>query len=210
MSHAVILANGIRPAPDTMARALAGASMFVCADGGANSALALGLVPDAIVGDLDSADPDTLAHFCAVPQVRDLDPQRTDTEKAIDFVLAQGPQDEIALLGASAGRLDHVLGHVGLLRRYAGRAALVLQDDHARSWLARGNVELDVPIGTTVSFFAVGEEAVGVTTEHLRYPLTDSTMALGHQDSVSNVTTGRPARIRIGRGELLVFVVTRP
>jgi len=210
MSRAVILANGVPPEPGTIAMALEGASLFVCADGGANSARALGLVPDAIVGDLDSADPETLAHFSTVPQIRDSDHHRTDTEKAIDFILSRGPQDEITLLGASAGRLDHVLGHVALLRRYYGRAPLVLEDDHARSWLARGVVELDVPVGTTVSFFAVGAPAEGVTTEHFRYPLTDRTMALGEQDSVSNVTCGRPARIRIGRGELLVFVVTRP
>ncbi|MEK7314867.1 MAG: thiamine diphosphokinase [Candidatus Eisenbacteria bacterium] len=210
MSRAVILANGVPPEPGTIAMALEGATLFVCADGGANSARALGLVPDAIVGDLDSADAETLVHFAAVPQIRDADHQRTDTEKAIDFILSRGTQEEITLLGASAGRLDHVLGHVSLLRRYYGRAPLVLEDDHARSWLARGVVELDVPIGTTVSFFAVGASAEGVTTEHFRYPLTDQTMALGEQDSVSNVTTGRPARIRIGRGELLIFVVTRP
>ena len=210
MSRAVILANGTPPEPGTIAMALEGASLFVCADGGANSARALGLVPDAIVGDLDSADSETLAHFSMVPQIRDPDHHRTDTEKAIDFILSRGPQDEITLLGASAGRLDHVLGHVSLLRRYYGRAPLVLEDDHARSWLARGDVELDVPIGTTVSFFAVGAPAEGVTTEHFRYPLIGRTMALGEQDSVSNVTTGRPARIHIGRGELLIFVVTRP
>lgn len=210
MSRAVILANGVPPEPGTIAMALQGASLFVCADGGANAARALGLVPDAIIGDFDSADAETLAHFAAVPQIRDADHHRTDTEKAIDYILSRGPQEEITLLGASAGRLDHVLGHVSLLRRYYGRAPLVMEDDHARSWLARGVVELDVPIGTTVSFFAVGASAEGVTTEHFRYPLTDRTMTLGEQDSVSNITTGRPARIRIGRGELLIFVVTRP
>ena len=44
----------------------------------------------------------------------------------------------------------------------------------------------------------------------IRYALTAKRLELGVQDSVSNVTTGRLARIRITRGELLVFVVTRP
>jgi thiamine pyrophosphokinase len=214
MSRAVILANGVPPAAETIARALEGASHFVCADGGANTARAMGLVPDAIVGDLDSADPATLAHFAAVPQIRDADSERTDTAKAIDYLLAREPYGEITLLGASAGRLDHVLGHVSLLRRYAGRTSLVLEDDGARSWLAGGAsggaVELDVPPGTTVSFFAVGAPAEGVTTENFRYPLTGKRLELGVQDSISNLTSGRPARIVIGRGALLVFVVTRP
>jgi thiamine pyrophosphokinase len=210
MSRAVILANGVPPRADTLAHALEGATLFVCADGGANTARAAGVVPHAIVGDLDSAEHATLAHFASVEQVRDPEPDRTDTEKAIEWILARGAWDEITLLGASAGRLDHVLANLSLLRRYADRVSLVLEDDHARSWLARGVVALDVPVGTTVSFFAVGGPAEGVTTEHFRYALHDVRMDLGAQDSISNVTTGRPARIRIGRGELLVFVVTRP
>jgi thiamine pyrophosphokinase len=210
MPHAVILANGVPPSPDTIARALEGAGCLVCADGGANNARAAGLTPDVIVGDLDSADAATLRHFAAVPQVRDEDPERTDTEKAIEWLLARGPWDRIVILSATAGRLDHVLGHLSLLRRYAGRVPLVLEDDHARSWLGRGEVVLDVPEGTTVSFFAVGEPAEGVTTEGFRYALRDRRLEMGVQDSVSNVTTARPARIRIARGELIIVVVTEP
>jgi thiamine pyrophosphokinase len=71
-------------------------------------------------------------------------------------------------------------------------------------------VDLDVAAGTTVSFFAVGAPAEGVTTENFRYALAGRRLELGVQDSVSNITTARPARIRIARGQLLVFVVTRP
>lgn len=209
MSHAVILANGIAPEAATIEAALEGASLFVCADGGANTARALGLTPDAIVGDFDSATRDTLAHFSDVPLVRDNDLERTDTEKAIEYVLSQGPLEEITLL-ANAGRLDHLVGHISLLRKFAGRTTVILRDDHGRSWLATGNVELDLPLGTTVSFFAVGAPAEGVTTENFRFPLASVTMALGGRDSLSNVTSGRPARIRIARGELLITVVTRP
>ena len=210
MSRAVILENGSPPERATIDAALEGASLFVCADGGANTARALGLLPDAIVGDLDSAKRETLAHFSDVPQIHDADLERTDTEKAIEYALARGPYEEITLLAASAGRLDHLLGHLSLLRKFARRTTLVLRDDHGRTWLATGIVELDLPLGTTVSFFAVGAPAEGVTTENFRFPLTGGTMELGGQDSMSNVTSGRPARIRIARGELLISVVTRP
>ena len=210
MSHAVILANGVPPEPATIEAALEGASLFVCADGGANTARALGLTPDAIVGDFDSVTRETLAHFSNVPLVRDEDQERNDTEKAIEYVLSLGPREEIALLAASAGRLDHLIGHISLLRKFADRTTLVLRDNHGRSWLASGDVELDLPIGTTVSFFAVGAPAEGVTIENFRFPLTNVTLALGRRDSLSNVTSGRPARIRIARGELLISVVTRP
>jgi thiamine pyrophosphokinase len=210
MSRAVILANGTPPDPDALQRALAGADLFVCADGGANTARAFGLVPHAIVGDLDSISAESLAHFRDVPVVRDADTERPDSEKAIEYALARQPFEEITLFGASSGQLDHVIGHVALLRRFAGRTRVVLEDEHGRAFLARGDTRLDLPAGARVSFFALAGPAEGVTTENLRYPLRDRTLTFGEQDSLSNVVERSPAWIRIRRGELVVFAAARP
>jgi len=210
MPHAVILANGTPPSPSLLNQALAGATLFLCADGGANAARALGVKPAAIVGDFDSVTPETLAHFQGVPQIRDTDLERTDTEKAIDYAMAQGRFDTITLLGASAGRLDHVVGHLGLLRKYAGRARLVMEDEDARAYVATQDVTLDAPEGAVISFFAVGAPVEGLTTENLRYPLENKTLELGVQDSVSNVVDRAPAKIRFRGGHLLVIQAKRP
>ncbi|HZE19283.1 MAG TPA: thiamine diphosphokinase [Candidatus Angelobacter sp.] len=210
MPHAVILANGTPPSPSLLNQALAGAALFLCADGGANAARALRVKPAAIVGDFDSVTPETLAHFQGVPQIRDTDLERTDTEKAIDYALAQGHLDSITLLGASAGRLDHVVGHLGLLRKYAARIRLVIQDDDARAYVATQDVTLDAPRGTVISFFAIGAPVEHLTTENLRFPLTDVTLDLGVQDSVSNVVDATPAKIRFRRGHLLVIEAKNP
>jgi thiamine pyrophosphokinase len=206
MSRALILANGHPPGADFLKRAVARSALFVCADGGANIALLHGVTPHAIVGDLDSASPETLTSFGAVEVVHDVDTERTDTEKAIEWILARGPFEEISILGAMAGRLDHVVGHLSLLKRFLGRAPIVLEDEHSRAWLASGEVAIADPPGTVVSFYATGEPATGVTTSGLRYALRDAHLALGSQDSVSNVVDVAPASITIGRGELLVIV----
>ena len=210
MPSAVILANGLPPTEEALRRAIAHTSLFVCADGGANVARGMGVTPSAIIGDLDSVTAETLAHFKDVPHVRDTDAERTDTEKALDYALRHGPFEEVVLLGASTGRLDHVLGHVSLLRRYRDRVRIVLEDGHGRAYLVRGEQRLDCPAGTVVSFFAVGSPAEGVTTENLRYPLRDRVLELGAQDSISNVVDRTPAWIRVRRGDLLVLEVTRP
>lgn len=206
MSRALILANGQPPGADFLKRAVQRSALFVCADGGANIALLHGVAPHAIVGDLDSAAPETLTSFGDIEVIHDTDTERTDTEKAIEWILARGTYDEIVILGAMAGRLDHVVGHLSLLKRFLGRAAIVLEDEHARAWLARGVVAITDPPGTVVSFYAVGEPATGVTTSGLRYALRDCRLELGKQDSVSNVVDTAPASITIGRGELLVIV----
>lgn len=212
MRRAVILANGTPPSRATLEQAVRDAGRFVCADGGAETARAAGLVPEAVIGDLDSASEDTIAHFAAVGVriVRDLDVERTDTEKAIEYVLEREPVDEIAIYGATAGRLDHVLGNLSLLHKFADRIHLVLEDDYASAWLGTGIVILDHPRGTVVSFFAAGAPAERVTTENLRYPLTEQTLEFGSLDSISNEITERPGRIRIGSGRLVIVVVKRP
>lgn len=210
MTKAVVLANGYPPSRDTVQRLLSGATLLVCADGGANVARRYGLMPDAIVGDFDSVTAETLAHYRDVTQVRDQDTERTDAEKSIDWALGRKAVQEIVLLGASAGRLDHVIGHVALLKRYRGRTRLVLEDDAARAWLGSGTIAIDEPEGTIVSFFAVGGAATGVTTENFRYALVDRTLELGVQDSVSNVVAARPARVKVAGGDLLMVVVRTP
>jgi thiamine pyrophosphokinase len=210
MTRAVVLANGTPPTAHAVHRAVGRASLFVCADGGANLARSFGLKPAAIVGDLDSATRETLEYFRDVPQIRDPDTERTDTEKAIDHALGHGSFDEIILLGASAGRLDHVLGHVGLLLKYHGRVRVVLEDGHGHAYLAAAEQRLECAPGTVVSFFAVGGRVEGVSTENLRYPLRGATLELGIRDSISNVVEATPAWIRSKRGTLLVLEVIRP
>ncbi len=187
------------------------AQLFVCADGGANTAWDAGHVPHALVGDLDSVRPEVLRALegrCEI--VHAADQERTDMEKALAYVQERGPFEEILLQGASQGRLDHVLGNLGLLSRHAGPGRLMLEDGHGRAWLVREDTRLDLDAGTTVSFFAAGEPALGVTTENLRYPLRECTLEVGGRDSVCNQVTGRPAWIRLRSGSLLVLVVERP
>jgi thiamine pyrophosphokinase len=208
MRNAVILANGMPPTAETLHHALARSALFLCADGGANAARGFGVKPAAIVGDFDSVTRETLTHFADVPQIRDEDQNRTDTEKAIEFALAQGTFDEITLIGAGSGRLDHVLGHIALLRKFLGRVRLVIEDAGCRAYIAGGDVELDRPPGSVVSFFAVGAPVEGVTTSNLRYPLRNRTLELGVQDSISNVVDAAPAWIRFKRGSLFVIEST--
>jgi len=210
MRQAVILANGLPPAADTLHRALAQAQLFLCADGGANAARLLGVRPAAIIGDFDSVTRETLSHFAGVAQVQNEDTETTDTEKAIEYALSRGPFDEILLLGASSGRLDHVLGHIGLLRKYLDRVRVVLEDGAGRAYMAGGDVELRCPRGTVVSFFAAGAPVEHVSTQNLRYPLHDRTLELGTLDSISNVVEVSPAWIRFPRGRLLVMEVPSP
>ncbi|HYJ33508.1 MAG TPA: thiamine diphosphokinase [Candidatus Binatia bacterium] len=210
MSVAVILTHGIPPSRETLRQAVSAASLFVCADGAADHALAYGVTPHVVIGDMDSVTKDTLARFASAEVVLDADTETTDTEKAIRYVIARGGFRQILLLGASADRLDHVVGHLSLLLRYSDRIAITLLDERCRAFVATGTTTLDFPAGTVVSFFAVGGPATGVTTQGLRYPLAQDRLELGVRDSISNVVEARPATVAVEQGRLLFFIVTDP
>jgi len=210
VSVAVVLTHGIPPTRETLSRALREATLFVCADGAADHARACGFGPDVISGDMDSVTPETLTGMPEARIVRDGDTETTDTEKAIRFVLARGGFTRIVLLGASADRLDHVVGHLSLMLRYSGPTEISLEDDRGRAFVGSGTMTLDASAGTVVSFFAVGGPAIGVTTDGLRYPLRDAHLAMGVRDSISNVIATQPASVSIAQGRLVFFVVNRP
>lgn len=90
---------------------------MIAVDGGLKGAKELGLVPDVIVGDFDSVDPAVLAFYrkmehivWEVPAGKD----DTDTELALKRAMAMGA-GEIVILGATGGRLDHMIGNIQLL-----------------------------------------------------------------------------------------------
>ena len=56
MGYCVIIANGNAPDSETAHQHAAQAELLLAADGGARHALALGLVPHVVIGDIDSLD----------------------------------------------------------------------------------------------------------------------------------------------------------
>ena len=116
MSRTIIFANGNLPNLEK-ARALIRPDDFIlCADGGTRHALALGLTPDLIIGDMDSLPaafnlkPETFIRFPT-------DKNETDLELAIDHALTLKP-DQILILAALGGRMDQTLANITLLSNF--------------------------------------------------------------------------------------------
>jgi thiamine pyrophosphokinase len=201
--HAVVLANGVPPTAALLHALMRAADALVCADGGANTALALGLRPTAIVGDLDSILPETRAHFAAVPIHEDHDEFCTDLEKAVVWALAQG-FGHITITGAAGRRIDHTVGNLGVLTKFHGRARLRLVDEYGELQHVGRELQLDAPVGTVVSLLPL-TRCEGIETEGLRYPLRGEGLELGGRDATSNVVVTSPATIRVARGHLLLY-----
>ncbi len=212
----LIALNGRIADRDACARIAASCGRVVCADGGARHLRDLDIVPDLLVGDLDSIDEASLS-WMENRGVRILrysaEKDWTDSELALNAALenAGSPGDEIWMIGAVGDRLDHVLANLGMAAMLAARGL--------RAWLTDGvayitymkgpdilRIDLDEmrltdPVVSVVP--AAGLSMTGVTLEGLVYPLQNATLKPGSTRGVSNrVLSGRKAlAVEIASGE---------
>jgi thiamine pyrophosphokinase len=209
MSRIVIFANGQLNQPDLLSRRLRPTDRIFCADGGAAHALALGLTPAVLIGDLDSLAPETARQMAANGVIIHRFPARkdqTDLELALQLAAIEQP-DEILLVTALGGRLDQMLANIFLLTRpnYAP-ARLSLAD--GRQWataLRSGqNLTLAGRPGDTLSLVPLTPTVTGVHLSGVEWPLTGAALSFGSTLSISNTLTGPEAHLSVGEGLLLV------
>jgi len=207
--RAVIIGNGEAHIGPRLRRVLDEAALIVCADGGATHALAAGVRPTVIVGDLDSTPPAVLAYWQAqgVPVERHpVAKDETDLELAIGWARGRGAT-EVALLATLGGRLDQTLANVLLLSLPAfADLTLRLEDEQTSLALLRGGQALTIEgtLGDTISLLPLSEVAQGVRTAGLRYPLHGEPLYRGPTRGVSNELQVSPARVSLEQGLLLV------
>lgn len=202
--HALIFANGDlgdTPCPENVA-------LVLCADGGLRHAQALGIQPDAVIGDLDSLPGDEKELLEARGVYISVHPRaknETDLELALLFAAEQGAR-RITVLGTRGGRLDHELGNLLLLAHPDLRGVDVRfrSGPHEAALVEREKVLHGSP-GDLLSLLPIGGDAHGVTTHGLEYALDDETLYLGRTRGISNVFTASTATIRLRSGLLLAL-----
>lgn len=111
-----VFLNYVLPSASVVSHLAKHAARIVCADGGANRLRDSGLdiVPDAIVGDLDSIREDVAAYYREkrVSIIEDGDQYSTDMDKAVRWAIKQDPNDDIVIVASMGGRLDHSLSNI--------------------------------------------------------------------------------------------------
>ncbi len=206
----VIFANGEFPNPSAHRRLVGPHDLVIAADGGAAHARAAGVMPHVLIGDLDSLPPELGVELKAAG-TRVLryptDKDETDLELALLYGVQQGA-DDILILGALGGRLDHSVANLLLLTHPALEGVRVrIIEGNQSAFLIRGQGRIEGNPGDTVSLLPLNGDAHGVTTEGLRWPLTDESLLFGPARGVSNTLLGEQALVRVRQGTLLCVVI---
>jgi len=179
--------------PTTRLRRQIEGSRFLAADAGMRHADALGIMPEAWIGDFDSA-PGNVAHEVSEEIARHVHPRDkdlTDGALAVAHALEAGAK-RIILAGAFGGRADHVLAHLAQVLELAGRGVDVLATsglEEAWPLLPGRPATIDLPPGSTFSLFGFGPLG-GVTLSGARWPLDGADIPFASTRTLSNVAEG--------------------
>lgn len=203
---------------------------LVAADGGGNSILEAGYFPHALIGDLDSIRPENLekclVHGTYIKQFpREKD--ETDLELALEHAvsLCKELEDQVVppepsittseqlqdiwLLGATGGRVDHLLGNLAIMIGFLKRGYRIrAKDPYHELWLIQGKEQIKGEKGQELSLIPISEFAV-VCTEGLVYPLNKETLRQDSPRGISNVFSGEDAFVDVSEG-ILVAVLLDP
>jgi thiamine pyrophosphokinase len=204
--HALIVGNGTPPEFDLATEERGRADMFIAADGGGNWCIQNGLVPDLVIGDLDSFDaglhPD-------IPCLKDPDQETNDMEKALNYVRSAGCSS-VTILGATGSRLDHTLKNISVMARFAPLFSdLLVRDNMCWMRVLPPVYSFDVIPGTTVSLFPVSGVVEGICTTGLEYALNDESLENSVRDGSSNKALDGKVTIEHRNGILLLMVFDR-
>lgn len=212
MSTAVIFAHGTFHPPRIGRAWFPDDAILIAADGGAEHCLSLGWTPDVLVGDFDSLPAETVDRLAAggVEVIRHpVEKDATDLELAIQLAISRGMGD-LLILGAVGDRWDQSLASFLLLERYAESThSIRLIDGSQEAFLIRAGREqivLGTP-GDVVSLMPLLQDAGGITTRGLAYPLLDEPLILGSTRGVSNVLLADEASVELRSGALVCVVI---
>jgi thiamine pyrophosphokinase len=207
---ALLIAHGEDPGENVLRSLMSRVSYILCTDGACNYLHAHRIRPDAVIGDLDSLAPDSLT-WCSsqVIIVRRPSQESTDLQKALLFLQEEGFV-EVIVCGVKGGRMDHLVSNLSILLEHSSKIHIVLADPEGYGRIvvahqeSRG-VSLSATRGTTVSLLSLSQ-AHGVTTQGLKYPLADDTLAFGARIGQSNEVIISPSTVTLQQGVVLVYV----
>lgn len=205
MKKCLIIANGKPPAKSVVKHLIKmGYSTIICADGGANSAKKIGVVPNFIVGDLDSISESTLKYFRGKSKIVKYKRQNdTDVEKSLKFAISK-KNDEVILLGVTGDRLDHTICNLGIILKFFDKIKISLVSEKSFLIPINTTTNFKSKIGETISLYAF-DNKTKISSIGLKYKLDNTALPFGVKESTSNAAIQNNIKIKVTGG--IVFVI---
>ncbi len=201
----VIVVNGAISNMQLHQDILQQANTIICADGGANHAQQLAIIPDYVIGDMDSIDNALLQQLQKnqTTQVTiDEDQSKTDLELAINLAISLNP-DVITILGAIGDNMDHTLANILCLRNIPKHIYASIVDANNTINLVTDKIDISGNKDDIISVIAL-TAVTGLTYQVLKWQVTNIDVPFGWL-GVRNRMLGTQASISLKSGTIAVI-----
>jgi len=156
---------------------------LIAADGAANTLMDTGIIPELIIGDMDSLA--SRDHWIGKSRLLSVGEQdTTDFEKCL--YLTDAPS--FVGFGFLGQRLDHSLAALHVLAKYNDRKSVVLVDMSDAVFVTSQTVTLELPVGSRISVFPLGPVSFEACSG-LEYSLAGLHLDIGTLSGTSNRST---------------------
>lgn len=201
----VIFLNGNSPKREIAEVYIKKAKHIVCADGGANKAFGLKIMPEIVLGDLDSIKQSVLDHYKKKGvQIKKIPEQEmTDFEKALLYCISKKYKD-VLVFGAISSRLDHSMNNFCVMKRYYKKLNLTLIDNKFEIFFINKKISFPYKKNSLVSLIPF-PAAKGIKTMGLKFPLYNEDLELGVREGTLNSSDEDIVSISFRQGDLLLF-----
>ncbi len=204
---AAVFSNGELGEISLLKNMLKGVDYIICADGGLKHLKGLGRIPNLILGDFDSVEPELLRYyqqkgvqFEKYPSEKD----ETDTQIAVNTAVEMGAE-QIVITGAIGSRFDHSYANIMLLKLLLNRRveAVIVHQNNVIRLLKAGTHVLKEKEGTIVSLLPFGGDAVIENMTGFKYTSNEKHFKMDQPIGISNVIMASTATLIIQSGYLL-------
>ena len=198
------MANGAWPKSFKIEEVFAEYERVLALDGAANRMVDAGIVPTAIIGDLDSTDNMTLEHCKAngTLVIHTPNQEQSDVAKGLHWAEKTYPNEQIELIGIEIGRYDHNLAAYSALFE-CNTSARILMDGWSALRVNSIPNRIQVRKGAIVSLIPFGK-VTGVSLQGCEYSLENASMTTGTQ-GVSNKAIDATIVVSAQSGDLLLL-----
>jgi thiamine pyrophosphokinase len=191
-------------------------TVTIACDGGCDILARHDIVPDIVVGDMDSISDAGLEFINSRNVFTEKYPVEKDWTDS-EIALSKAEDAEVFLITPFAGRFDHTIANIQLALRFKAEGGKITVTDgitYCYPLSGEDSVSIDVssfgePLSVSLVPWDFSEPVRGVTTEGLYYPLDGQDLTAGYTFSFSNHPVEKTGKISINiRSGLLLVTVT--
>ena len=218
MRYIVVTGGPLTDKAAELVKSLSGTSedvVIIACDQGCDILARHEIIPDIVVGDMDSISEEGLNFIKShnvFTEKYPVEKDQTDSEIALE----KTEGSDVYLITPFSGRPDHLIANIQLvlgLRREGRKVIIADGKTYCYPLYGEDSVEIDIssfdkPLSVSLVPWEFGSPVTGVTTKGLYYPLDGQDLVAGRTFSFSNhpVSKNGPIAVSIRAGLLLVMV----